>query len=113
MKLEPVTKFDKRNTTTSKNIDNDVLSANFEVIVIFPIYGQFGGIWKPDSRCIACKTYISIKNNLLSYKLKTELKNLQHSCHTVALSKGTIFAQKNAEFCKKNSTLAKFRRSWY
>ena len=106
MKLEPVTKLDKRNTSTSKNIDNDVLSANFEVIVIFKIYGQFGGIWKPDSRCIACKTYISIKNNL-SYKLKTELRNLQHSCHTVALSKGTIFAQKNAEFCNKKIDISK------
>ena len=46
------------------------MSANCDVILIFPIYGQFGGIWKPDSRRIVCKTYI------LSCKLKTELKNL-------------------------------------
>ena len=37
MKLGPVTKLDKRNKT-SKNIDNDVMSANCDVIVIFPIY---------------------------------------------------------------------------
>ena len=34
MKLGPVTKFDKRNKTTSKN-DPDVMSVNFDVIVIF------------------------------------------------------------------------------
>ena len=49
MKLGLVTKLDKRNKTTSKKINGGVLSANFDVIVIFPIYGQFGAIWKPDS----------------------------------------------------------------
>ena len=34
MKLGPVNKFDKRNTVTSKKIDDDVMSANFGVIVI-------------------------------------------------------------------------------
>ena len=42
--------------------------ANYDVIIIFPIYGQFGAIWKPDSRCIVCKTYIFINSKLLSYK---------------------------------------------
>ena len=52
--------------------------ANCGVIVIFPIYGQFGAMRKPDPRCIVCKTYIYINSNLLSYKnwTKTELKNL-------------------------------------
>ena len=50
MKLERVTKIDKRNKLILKKIDGDVLSANCNVIVIFPIYGQFGsnpetGIW--------------------------------------------------------------------
>ena len=39
------------------------------VIAIFPIYGQFGVIRKPDSQCIVCKIYIFIKSNLLSYKI--------------------------------------------
>ena len=38
MKLGPVTKLDKRNKTTSKSFDDDVMSANCDVIVIFPIY---------------------------------------------------------------------------
>ena len=46
MKLGPVTKLDKRNKTTSKKFDDDVISANWDLIVIFPIYGQFGAIRK-------------------------------------------------------------------
>ena len=68
MKFGPVTKLDKKNKTTSKKIDDEVMSANWDVIVIFPIHGQFGAIRKPDSGRIACKTYIFIRNNLLSYK---------------------------------------------
>ena len=68
MKLGPVTKLNKRNKTTSKNFDNNVMSKNCDVIAIFSIYGQFGAIWKPDSGRIVCKTYIFINNNLLSYK---------------------------------------------
>ena len=56
MELGPVTKTEKRKKTTSKKIDNDVMSENCDVIVIFPNNGQFGAIQKPDSRCIVCKT---------------------------------------------------------
>ena len=46
-------------------------------------------------------------------KMKTELKNLWHySCDTIALSKGTIFAQKS-EFLQKILISAKLRRRWY
>ena len=45
------------------------MSANCEVIIIFPICGQFGAIGKPDSGRLVRKTNIFIKN-----KLKTELK---------------------------------------
>ena len=34
MKLGPVIKLDKRNTETSKKLDDDVLSANYDAIVI-------------------------------------------------------------------------------
>ena len=44
------------------------MSENCDVIVIFPIYGQFGAIRKPDSGRIVCKTYVFINSNLLSYK---------------------------------------------
>ena len=68
IKLGPVTKLDKRNKTTSKKVDDDVIAKNCDVFVIFSIYGQFGAIWKPDSGCRVCKGYFFIKSNLLSYK---------------------------------------------
>ena len=68
MKLGPVTKLDKRNKLTSIKFDNDVMSLYCNVIVTFPVYGQFRAIRKPDSGGMVCKTYIFVKNNLLSYK---------------------------------------------
>ena len=65
MKLEPVTKGEHSNV---KKIDDDIMSENCDVFVIFLIYGQFGAVRKPDSRHMVCKTYIFINSNLLSYK---------------------------------------------
>ena len=56
MKLAPVTKVDKENKKSPKNFDDEVMSLNCDAIVIFPIYGQFGAIQKPDSGSIFCKT---------------------------------------------------------
>ena len=39
MKLGPVTKLDKGNTTTSKNFDDEIISVNYDVI-----YGIFAVI---------------------------------------------------------------------
>ena len=68
MKLGPVTKLDKKNKTTPKNFDDDAISKSCDVIAIFPTFGQFGAIRKPDSGRIVCKTYIFINSNFLSYK---------------------------------------------
>ena len=68
MKLGPVTKFDKRSKTTSKKSDDNVMPANCDAILFFPVYDQFGAIRKPDSGRIVCKTYLFINSNLLSYK---------------------------------------------
>ena len=40
--------------------------ANWDII--FPIYGQFAAIRKPDSGRMVYKTYIFINNNVISYK---------------------------------------------
>ena len=66
MKLGPETKLVKRNTVRSKEFDE--FSENRDVIVIFPIYSQFGAILKPDPGRINHKTYIFDNSNLLSYK---------------------------------------------
>ena len=68
MELGRVTKLDKRNKTPSKKFDDEVMSENYNVIVISPIYGQFGAIPMPDSGRIVYKTNIFINSNLLSYK---------------------------------------------
>ena len=68
MTLGSATKLDKGKKTTSKKIDDDVMSATCGVVVIFPIYGHFGAIRKPDSGSKVCKTYIFINSNVLSYK---------------------------------------------
>ena len=68
MKLGSVTKLDMRNTTKSKKIDDNVMSTNFDAIVLFLIYGQFVDTEKPESGGMVYKTCIFINSNLLSYK---------------------------------------------
>ena len=46
-----------------KKNEDGVLSVNYEVIVIFLNYGQFGAIQKPDTRCMICKTYLTKTEN--------------------------------------------------
>ena len=47
MKLGPATKQDKRNKMPYEKFDDDVMLVNCDVIIIFPIYGQFEAIQKP------------------------------------------------------------------
>ena len=42
MKPITVTKLDRRNTATLIKIEDDIMSVNYDVIVIFRISGQFG-----------------------------------------------------------------------
>ena len=44
MKVRPVTELNKRNKTTSKKFDDEVMLENCDIIII---YGQFGAILKP------------------------------------------------------------------
>ena len=74
MKLRPVILNFQRETQQLWELDDDdIMLANCD-IVIFPIYGQFGAMWKPDSGCMVCKTYIFIKSILLSYKTENRIK---------------------------------------
>ena len=82
MKLGPVTKFDKKNKTTLKNIDYEVMSKYWDVIAIFSIYGQFAAIWKLDSGHMVYKTYIFKNLFLTKTENRTEksLIQLSHYC---------------------------------
>ena len=73
MKLGAVTKIDKRNKTTSKKFDVDVMSTNYDVIVIFRIFGQFGAVQRVDSGYRVCNSYVFSNSNLLLYQ------NLKHN----------------------------------
>ena len=68
MKLRPVAKLDKKNKTTSKKFDDQVMSGKCDVIAVFRIYGQSGATRKPDFGSIVRKTDIFINSNFLSYK---------------------------------------------
>ena len=50
------------------------MSENYDVIAIFPIFGYFGEIRKPDSGRTVRKTYFFINSNLLSLKSESRTK---------------------------------------
>ena len=52
------------------------------------------------------KLTFSLKITFYLTKTEKELKNFQHSSHTIALSKGIIFAKKTLIFCTKMLTSA-------
>ena len=59
MKRGPVTRLDKRNKTTSKKFYDDVISENYDVIVIFPIYGRFGATFYLTKTEIRTKKFLT------------------------------------------------------
>ena len=61
------------------------MSANCDVIVIFPICGQFGAIPKPDSGRKFRKTYIFINRNVLSYKSRKQNSKIPNTALTLLL----------------------------
>ena len=62
MKLRLVNKLYRRNKTTSKELDDSVMSENCD---FSDLCGLFGAIRKRDSGRIDYKTYIFINSNLL------------------------------------------------
>ena len=84
---------------------------NCDVIVIFPIYVQFGAIWKSDSGRIACKTYIFVSRNLLSYKNWKQNYKIFNTTLTLLLWVKVLFLPKNAEFLQKNADISKVKRA--
>ena len=82
IKNGPVAKIDKENKITSEKFSDGLILENFDITVIYP----FEVIQKLDSRYTVCKLNIFIDSN---------------NWNTIALSKGTILAQKAGGFCKK------------
>ena len=84
LKLGPVTKLDKKNKTTSKKFDVDVMSESCDVIVVFRIFGQFGAFRRPDSGHRVCKSYVFSNSSFCLTKpenrTKKSLTQLSHYC---------------------------------
>ena len=73
---------------------------NCDVIIIFPIYDQFGAIRKPDSGRIVCKTYVFINSNLLPHKNWKQKYKISNTAFTLLLWVKVLFLQKTLIFCK-------------
>ena len=94
MKLGPVTKLDKRNKTTSKNVtltpcQKIVTSLSFFRFLVN--MKQFGGRI-PDTE--SAKVLFSVIVSFCVTKTENRTKNLKHSSHTIALSKGIFLDKK-------------------
>ena len=107
MKLGSVTKLDKKNTTTLKKSEDDFMSANCDVMVIF--FQLIANL--EQSRCrIQDALSAKLTFSLIVAFCFTEigLKIFKHSSYTIAFSEGTVYA-KNAEFLQKNDDINKIK----
>ena len=91
MKRRPVTKLDKRNKTTSKNLTMTKIVTSLSFFGFLDNLEQSGGRI-PDTE--SAEVMFSVTVTFCLKKLKTELKNLYLSCHTIALSNGTFLDKK-------------------
>ena len=73
-KLGSITKLQRRNTPTSKKIEDDLMAVNYDFIAIFAIRGQYRPIRKLDSSRQAYNTYIFINSNPISTKTQTRTR---------------------------------------
>ena len=106
------TKLDKRNKTMSKKFVDDIMSTNCDIIVVFPIFGQFGAILKPDCKRIVSKTYIFNKGNLFSYKNRKQNKKISNTAIKILLWIKVLLWPKNADFLQGNADISKIKRAW-
>ena len=80
MKLGPVTKLDKRNKTTSKKFDVDVMSKNCDVIVTFRIFGQSGAVRRPESVKDMFSVIVTFCLTKTENRTKKSQTQLSHYC---------------------------------
>ena len=66
---------------TSKNYYDDIMSLNYDTIVIFSIYGRFAVMWKPDFGCMVhlSRNFINNEKKKKKTELKKSLTQLSHS----------------------------------
>ena len=99
-----------RKRQKKKKIHDDILSANFDAIVILWIYTQFGPMLKLDFGRMVCKTNVFININFLSYKNCKQNSNISNTVLIQLLRVKVIFSPKNANFLQKNADIN--RNKW-
>ena len=85
------------------------MSANCTVIVIFPIYDQFGAIRKADSRLMFCQTYTFINSNLSSYKNCKKNQKLSNTDLILLFWVKVLFLTKNTNIFQNNAGISKMK----
>ena len=85
------------------------MSTNCDVIVIFPIYDQFGAMQKPDSEWMISNTYIFINSTLLSYKNWKQNWKISNTALIILIWVKVLFLIKNADFLKRNTDISKIK----
>ena len=63
VKLEPLPRFYKRSTTTSKKFGDNIISVSYNNVVIFQTNDWFEAIWNPVSEFMIYNFYIFINSN--------------------------------------------------
>ena len=93
----------------SKKFDDDVILENCDVIVIFPIYGQFAAIRKPDSGPTVSKLIFSL---IITFYLSKTENRAKKSLIALAilLWVKVLFWPKNADFLQKNADISKIKK---
>ena len=59
------------------------MKANYDVIVTFPIHGQFEAIWKPDSVKLTFSLTVTLYLTKTENRTKKSLTQLSHYCFWV------------------------------
>ena len=78
------------------------MSANCDVIVFFPIPGQFTAIRKQDFGRMLNKSYIFRNSNLSSYKTWKQNQKISNTALMLIVSVKVLFLTKNADFFTKS-----------
>ena len=79
------------------------MSTSCDVIVIFPMFGQYVTLRKLDSGHTACKTYVFINSNFLSYNNWKQNYKISKTANTLLfwVKVLSIFVKNNDFFAKK------------
>ena len=86
----------------SKNFEDDVMSRNCDIIIIFPTDDQFGAIQKPNSGGMVCEICIFINSNLLPYKNWKQNSKFSNTALIILLWVKILFLKNICWFfCKK------------